>query len=114
MAIYQNTELDRTFQALGDGTRRGMVALLAANGAQTAGDLGGAFDIAQPTASKHLKVLEKAGLVTREIDGRTHRFSLRPAQLKEAQDWIGQHRDFWERSLDRLGQFLQNEPEEIK
>ncbi len=114
MAIYQNTELDRTFQALGDSTRRGMVALLAENGAQTAGDLGGAFDIAQPTASKHLKVLEKAGLVTREIDGRTHRFSLRSAQLKEAQDWIGEHREFWKRSLDRLDQFLKNEDDKTK
>lgn len=114
MAIYYDPHLDRTFQALGDGTRRGMLALLAQNGAQTAGDLGSAFAIAQPTASKHLKVLEKAGLVTREIDGRVHRFSLETAQLKEAEDWIGRHRDFWERTLDRLDQFLKTNTDETK
>ncbi len=106
MAIYQDTALDRTFQALGDGTRRGMLALLAEKGAQTAGELGDPFDIAQPTASKHLKVLESAGLVSREIDGRIHRFTLAPMRLEQAQDWLETHQEFWERTLDRLDQFL--------
>ena len=112
MAIYQNPALDRTFQALGDSTRRGMLALLAQQGAQTAGDLGKPFHIAQPTASKHLKVLENAGLVSREIDGRVHRFTLEPAQLSDAQEWIETHRTFWEGTLDRLDQFLKKNPEQ--
>ncbi len=108
MAIYQST-LDQTFQALGDETRRGMLASLARNGAQTAGELGKPFQIAQPTASKHLKVLEKAGLVTREIDGRTHRFTLETEPLHQAQLWLDTHREFWERTLDRLDQFLKTD-----
>ncbi len=112
MAIYQDTALDRTFQALGDSTRRGMLALLALKGAQTAGDLGKPFQIAQPTASKHLKVLENAGLVSREIDGRIHRFSLETRQLSVAQDWIETHRTFWDGTLDRLDQFLRSNPEQ--
>ena len=112
MAIFQDTALDRTFQALGDSTRRGMLALLAKKGALTAGDLGDPFQIAQPTASKHLKVLENAGLVSREIEGRVHRFTLEPAQLSAAQDWIDTHRSFWEGTLDRLDQFLTTNSEQ--
>jgi DNA-binding transcriptional ArsR family regulator len=102
MAIQYAAPLDRTFHALGDGTRRAMLGLLARRGECTAGELGAPFDIAQPTASRHLRVLEEAGLVKRTIDGRMHRFRLRAAPLLEAERWITRHRRFWNASLDRL------------
>ena len=79
-----------------------MLAMLAAGGTLTANELRKPFDIAQPTASKHLKVLEQAGLVRRSIEGRTHRFRLETPPLQEAEDWIGRHRQFWEGTLQRL------------
>lgn len=106
MAIRYADPLDRTFHALGDGTRRRMLGLLSRRGECTAGELGSPFDIAQPTASKHLAVLERAGLVRRRIDGRQHRFRLEPGPLDEARGWITRHRELWEGSLDRLGEVL--------
>ncbi len=107
MAIYYQTPLDRTFHALGDETRRRMLSMLAAQGELTAGELGAPFDVAQPTTSKHLKVLERAGLVSREVVGRSHRFRLQLDPLSEAEDWIARHKAFWEGTLTRLGGFLQ-------
>ena len=106
MAIHYETPLDRTFRALGDETRRRMIAMLATEGAMSAGELGAPFGVAQPTTSKHLKVLERAGLVTREIAGRTHRFRLALEALDDAQDWIATHKTFWEGTLARLGAHL--------
>ncbi len=80
--------------------------MLATQGACSANELRAPFDVAQPTISKHLKVLEKAGLVKRQIDGRVHRFSLDSNPLDDAEDWISRHRAFWEGTLDRLGAFL--------
>ena len=77
--------LDRTFRALSDGTRRGMVQALASGEPRSAGDLGRRFRSAQPTISKHLKVLEEAGLVVRSIEGRIHRFTLRRKPLHDAE-----------------------------
>lgn len=102
MAIHYATGLDRTFHALGDGTRRAMLALLAKRGELTAGELGKPFAISQPTASKHLRVLESAGLLSRRIEGRTHRFRLVPKPMRDAEEWIARHRAFWEGTLDRL------------
>ena len=99
-------ELDRTFHSLGDGTRRGMLAMLSRRGELTASELGAPFDISQPTASKHLRVLEQAGLLSRRIEGRTHRFRLVHRSLREAESWISRHREFWEGTLDRLGVLL--------
>lgn len=106
MAIQYQTTLDRTFHALGDGTRRQIISVLAARGACSANELRAPFQVAQPTISKHLKVLEKAGLVTREIDGRTHRFRLDITPMNEAEDWIERHKVFWEGTLGRLETFL--------
>ena len=106
MAIYYEHALDRTFHALGDGTRRAMLMMLAKRGRMTAGELGEPFGIAQPTASKHLRVLEQAGLLSRHVNGRTHRFRLDLKRLEEAEHWISRHRDFWEGTLDRLGEVL--------
>ena len=106
MAIKYQHQLDKTFHALGDGTRRKMLAMLAKRGECTAGDLGRPFDIAQPSVSKHIRVLEQAGLVSRRIEGRIHRFHLIMRPLNEAQDWIAKHKHFWEGSLVALGELL--------
>ncbi|MDF1743794.1 MAG: metalloregulator ArsR/SmtB family transcription factor [Gimesia sp.] len=106
MAIHYQHQLDRTFHALGDGTRRKMLSMLAQQGEATASDLGQPFKIAQPSVSKHLRVLEQAGLISRRIEGRVHRFQLAIKPLNEAQNWITQHREFWEGSLDSLGELL--------
>ena len=81
--------------------------MLSRHGALTASELGTPFDISQPTASKHLRVLERAGLLTRSVDGRTHRFRLVERRLKEAEEWIERHRVFWEQTLDRLEDFVE-------
>jgi DNA-binding transcriptional ArsR family regulator len=106
MAINYHTPLDRAFHALGDGTRRQMLSMLATQGALSASALRAPFKVAQPTISKHLKVLETAGLVRREIDGRIHRFHLQTASLQKAEDWIARHREFWEGTLKRLEDFV--------
>lgn len=96
------SSLDLTFQALSDGTRRSMIHALAHGGARSAGELGRQFRSAQPTISKHLKVLEQAGLVERTIEGRVHRFRLRQKPLREAERWIARHQAFWTGALDQL------------
>ena len=106
MPIQYNESLDLTFHALGDGTRRGMLAMLATQGEHTAGELGEPFGISQPSASQHLRVLERAGLLERHVEGRTHRFSLKTEALREAQAWIERHREFWQGTLDRLDAYL--------
>jgi len=100
------TGLDQTFRALADPTRRAMLAMVARRGECTAGELGDPFDIAQPTASRHLRVLEDAGLVKRRVDGRIHRFRLEAAPIDEAERWLSRHRTFWEKTLTRLGDAL--------
>ena len=83
-----------------------MLSLLAQQGAVTAGDLGEPFEISQPSVSKHIRVLEQAGLISRHVEGRTHRFQLQMNPLNEAQSWISEHREFWEGSLDALGDLI--------
>jgi DNA-binding transcriptional ArsR family regulator len=106
MAINYQSQMDRAFHALGDQTRREMISMLASNGALSANELRKPFNVAQPTISKHLKVLETAGLVRREISGRTHRFHLETTPLKNAEDWIARHRTFWEGTLQQLENFV--------
>jgi DNA-binding transcriptional ArsR family regulator len=98
--------LDRTFRALADGTRRSMVHALSHGESRTAGQLGRRFRSAQPTISKHLKVLERAGLVERTIEGRVHRFRLRRKPLDEAASWIARNRAFWVGAVDQLEHLL--------
>src|SRR6516225_7202273 len=99
--------LDRTFRALADGTRRSMIHALAHGEARSAGELGRQFRSAQPTVSKHLKVLEQAGLVERSVEGRVHRFRLRQKPLKEAERWISRQQAFWTGTVDQLDRLLQ-------
>ena len=71
------------------------------------GQVTGDFGVSKPTISRHLRLLEEAGVVTRVIDGRTHRLELRPAALAEASDWIESQRDRWERLFDVVGEYLE-------
>jgi DNA-binding transcriptional ArsR family regulator len=99
-------QLDRTFRALGDGTRRAILHELARGKARTAGQLGQHFRSAQPTISKHLKVLEAAQLIERTVTGRVHWFRLQPKGLRDATRWLARHEAFWEGAVDRLEQLL--------
>jgi DNA-binding transcriptional ArsR family regulator len=107
MAIQYTEALDRTFHALGDASRRRMLATLSRKGACSAGELGALFDAAQPTISKHLRVLEEAQLVSRRIEGRRHVFELTPSRMRQAQHWLDRHLAFWAGSLDQLEGLLE-------
>src|SRR3989442_15351951 len=106
MAMQRLSSLDRTFRALADGTRRSMIHALARGEHRSAGELGRHFRSAQPTISKHLKVLEQAGLVERRIEGRVHRFRLRRKPLQDAGGWIARHQAFWIGAVDQLDRLL--------
>ena len=102
----QSPALDLTFHALADGTRRTIIRSLSRSDSRTAGELGAQFDSAQPTISKHLKVLEEARLVERVVQGRVHRFRLRRTTLGQAERWIARHRELWSGAVDQLEQLL--------
>lgn len=97
--------LDDVFVALADPIRRSMLTRLS-RGEATAGQLGEPFEISQPAASKHIRMLERAGLVSRRVDGRVHRLRLVRRPLHDAEAWIARHRRFWEAGLDALGETL--------
>jgi DNA-binding transcriptional ArsR family regulator len=103
--MHSTERLDGVFHALADPIRRDMLALLS-RGEKTAGELGAPFEISQPAASKHIRTLEQAGLLSRRVEGRVHRFRLVPKSLHRAEAWIARHRHFWEASLDSLGRTL--------
>jgi DNA-binding transcriptional ArsR family regulator len=104
--MHRDAALDRTFRALADQTRRSMIHALAGGEAHSAGELGARFRSAQPTISRHLKVLEEARLIEREVNGRVHRFRLRRTSLEEAGNWIRRHQAFWTGAVDQLEQLL--------
>ena len=106
MAIHYSGTLDRVFHALGDRSRRKMLATISQRGQCSAGELVDLFKSSQPTISKHLKVMERAGLLVRKVDGRQHLFSMNTAPLKEADTWLQVHLSFWESSLARLENYL--------
>jgi len=97
--------LDRVFAALSDPTRRRILTRLGA-GAVTVSDLAAPFRMSLPAVSKHLKVLERAGLIAREIDGRLHRCTLNSAGFRSAAAWIDQHQRFWNLQIDALERFV--------
>lgn len=97
--------LDTTFAALADPTRRAILARLAA-GEAGVNELAQPFAMSLPAVSKHLKVLERAGLITRSREAQRRPCRLEPAGLKAVADWVEQYRRFWEESLDRLDEYL--------
>ena len=105
MVEHQAPTLDAVFHALSDPTRRGMLSRLA-GGDRSIGELAEPFDMSFAGASKHVRVLEKAGLVRRSVVGRTHWCRLEAARMKEARDWINDYERFWTTRLDALEQLL--------
>jgi DNA-binding transcriptional ArsR family regulator len=106
-------ELSTTFAALADPTRRAILARLA-GGEATVNELAEPFDLSLPAVSKHLKVLQKAGLVTQGRKAQWRPCRLEPARLKEAHDWVEQYRGAWEERFDRLGEYLRELQKEEK
>jgi DNA-binding transcriptional ArsR family regulator len=98
------------FKALSHPIRRGIVERLA-GGSATVGDATAGFGVSKPAISKHLKVLEETGVVTRVVDGRTHRLSLDPEALDEAADWMDRQRARWEGLFDVVDDYLKENQE---
>ena len=111
--VNNQQALDSTFAALSDATRRGILARLA-GGEASVSELAKPYDMSVPAVSKHLRVLESAGLVARSKDGRVHRCRLEAAPMKSAADWIAHYRQFWEAQLDSLQRYLENSTEKEK
>jgi DNA-binding transcriptional ArsR family regulator len=107
-----NYELDRTFAALADPARRSMVERLV-QGPATVSELARPLPMSLPAVMLHLKVLEESGLVTSEKLGRVRTCCIDPKMLSQAEQWVAERRQMWERSLDRLGAYLdQTKPED--
>jgi DNA-binding transcriptional ArsR family regulator len=104
--MINESNLDSTFAALADPTRRAILARLAL-GETSVTELAKPFEMSMPAISKHLKVLERAGLIDRGRDAQTRPARLNPAALKTAAAWIDEYRRFWEESFDRLDAYLQ-------
>ncbi len=100
-------ELTATFGALADPTRRAILARLS-KGEASVLELAEPFDMSQPAVSKHLKVLERAGLIVRRRDAQRRPCRFEPRRLQQAADWIGGYRQFWEESYSRLDDYLRD------
>jgi DNA-binding transcriptional ArsR family regulator len=100
--------LDTTLTALADPTRRAILARLAAGEARVT-DVAAPFPISLNSVSKHIRMLERADLVRRRVQGRDHYLTLNPKPLDEAADWIERHRRLWTATLDRLDAVLQED-----
>jgi DNA-binding transcriptional ArsR family regulator len=100
-----------SFTALAHPIRREIVERLS-GGVATVGEATRDLGVSKPTISRHLKLLEEAGVVSRVIDGRTHRLALRPETLADAADWIETQRDRWERLFDVVGDYLEERKEQ--
>lgn len=106
--VTSQRRLDLVFGALSDSTRRAILARLA-EGEATVGELARPFDVSRPAISKHLRVLERAGLVEREKEGRYNRCALDAEPMRDAAEWVDRYRKFWEDRLDALARYLEEE-----
>src|SRR3954469_23598576 len=104
-SIASDADLSATFGALADPTRRAILARLAKGDASVL-ELAEPFEMSQPAISKHLKVLERAGLIVRGRDAQRRPCHLDPRRLKQAAEWLGTYRQFWEESYSRLDDYL--------
>lgn len=98
------------FSALAHPIRREIVERLSA-GAGTVGEASAGLGVSKPTISRHLRLLEDAGVVTRVVAGRTHRLALRPETLAETAEWLDRQRRRWERLFDVVGEYLEEQTE---
>jgi DNA-binding transcriptional ArsR family regulator len=101
-----NDRLSSTFAALADPTRRAILARLL-SGECSVGELAEPFAMSMPAVSKHLRVLEHAGLIAQRRDAQWRRCRIQGAPLKEVSDWAERYRQVWEERLDRLGEYVQ-------
>jgi DNA-binding transcriptional ArsR family regulator len=108
MTRAEARRLDRVYGAIADPTRRAILGILA-GGEVNVGTLAGRFPISFNGVSKHVKVLEEAGLLRRSVRGREHWLQLRPQPLQDASRWLEHYREFWETRLDALEDFLVQE-----
>src|SRR5262245_3293053 len=108
MVEYQTLQMNSVFHALGDATRRRMLRDLA-RGERTVSELAEPFAMSLAAASKHIKVLERARMIRREVRGRTHVCRLDPGPLASAHQWLGSYERFWTGQLDELERFLGGE-----
>ena len=108
--VYYSSNLDLTFSALSDPTRRAIISRLA-EGETSIIELASPFDISLPAVSKHIRVLEKAGLLTREKLGRVQYCRLNAAPMHDATSWLAFYQKFWDAKLDSLANFLDEDSE---
>lgn len=104
--VTSDARLDRTFAALADSTRRAILARLA-RGDASVGELARPFRVSRPAISKHLRVLERAGLVRRTREGRVSRCELEAVAMREAAEWVDRYRVFWEGRLNALARYVE-------
>ena len=109
MVNYREPQLDRTFAALVDPTRRAILARLEREDSATVSEIAEPFAIKLPAVMKHLDVLDDAGLITREKTGRVVTVRLQPEPIREAMDWLRRYERFWSKSLDRLAAYAESE-----
>ena len=107
MVTFADDRLDKAFAALAHPIRRAILSRLTRGESASVGELAEPFDVSLMAVSKHLKVLDEAGLIRREKDGRVHRCSFDPEALEDARDWIETHRAFWTQQLDSLADYLE-------
>ncbi|HXT47636.1 MAG TPA: metalloregulator ArsR/SmtB family transcription factor, partial [Gemmatimonadaceae bacterium] len=106
--VYRSRSLDHTFAALADPTRRDILSRLA-TGVLSISEIASRFDMSLPAVSKHVRVLQRAGLATVEKEGRVRRATLSAAPMRDALTWIAKYRRFWESELDLLAAYLENQ-----
>ncbi|HEX7928126.1 MAG TPA: metalloregulator ArsR/SmtB family transcription factor [bacterium] len=107
--MTNDARLDAVFHALADRTRRALLARLR-QGPVRVTDLAKPFDMALPTVSKHIRVLEAAGLIARTVEGRVHQCALATAPLQDADAWIAHYRQFWDETLEALAAYAESPP----
>jgi DNA-binding transcriptional ArsR family regulator len=103
--VNNQPQLDRSFSAFAHPVRRAIVARLA-RGPATVSEATSGLGVSKPAVTKHLKVLEEAGVVRRAVEGRTHRLSLEPRPLENASAWLERHRALWEAKFDAVERHL--------
>ncbi len=117
MVKHMSPSLDATFAALADPTRRAILTRLGEadpHTGVTVGELAEPFDVSLPAISKHLRVLERAGLLKQQRDGRIRRCRLDPTPMTEAEKWLTFHKQFWDHQLDNLTGFLEQSADESR
>jgi DNA-binding transcriptional ArsR family regulator len=109
MTTSTDEHLDLVFRALADRTRRQLLAQLASAPASIT-ELAAPHNMSLPGVSKHVRVLEHAGLIRRTVDGRVHRCTLDPAAMRAADEWLAHYRAFWDHTLDALTDYIGEDP----